>query len=740
MSSETGDICLIRRADGTAVIGTTHSLDNDPMADWSGMPKGRHDIREVVSRCLSLFPSVSREGHAQVSKEELEGLPTQGVPSISLLKEASTNTNNILMRMRDQVTAYKPPHASHLKYVRDGFDGLIDQVNKWSMAMVESSNQIDFGKAFKERFDVSDDFLATDFASSCQELSEVPEALANTLHKYTAVTWLVSLADNGSALIDSQLARSRLRFRKDDALDRAVTDKIIDKKRYLENCRTEPEAKLEVYRKQLNRLSDRVGIPQRTFEQGSYYWHDLGKYAPSYEEWRTAVDEVRTHGWSRTAEIIRGWPGHKDYNSAYIAAELKFSKKKAKRKKKKGLQTADDEQQTEATQVSLATGDSQATELAQASRVEVPEQDLDEEQSSVDYLRPNKPLNQKKHESAAGYRAVYSTHEWNVSNGSTIEKVKAWMPQEQTMAEIRQAMRSQMLEVHDMLERERQERSQRLSQRPKVAASTAASKDHGPSTVATNSKRRTAHVLSKNPTSSQVSRRYPNVLPARPSKTQDKDTATNPAFGDLSAWPTLGDQRGDIAKTSDDFTNASLSTNDCCSQLEERAEISSKRDSAGSVATGIADDAQEKSRPNKSTTMTPIGVPTRDQTRHYQEPETEDLAERDAEIVTGEDDHDPSIAAETEFTESSTQKGDTDQATADEMIGPTFLDEGLNFEGVDARSLVTAARYAQYLEDHNPGSAVSIQDIVDAMGGWDIVRDTLSGRPRSAVEQRSVPE
>ena len=656
MSDDT--LCFIRRKDGTRVIGAPTSLGDLPGTHGEGQSNTFKEAVNTLRRVMSGFPHLGMEGNTSISIDEFTEDARKGVPSMARLAEISRNTNRVLTKMREELAPYDPCSASDRRYVREGFDSLVDTTHNWVGKLGDAFGRVDSDAGMKV-FGQSDEFLKTDFMSDITDGTELHETITNVMKQYCALGWQVKFIDATKDVYDGQLTLGTLRFRQPKRLDHKAKFTLQNRKSLLDAATTSQREMFRRSQNQLNRLSDRIHVPQRTFEQGTPYWIDLGTYAPSFDEWRSAVDEVRTQGWSKIGEIIRGWPGGEDYAKTYLADPLKFSKKKKRSSRKKSVGTTlDDEGQT-------------MTEGSHA--------------AEIDALPLSEPAKGSAKDSETKLKASEAVSASAADKSTDIrpKKVTALHSESQSMDQIRDDLLKEFSRVRTLLAREDKQRehgarqkSAHLSEGTSAPSTDVMQKPSYPS--AESSTRRGKHPspysfgIGANPT--YASRRRPVVVPRGESAVEVKSQDTR-ALMDVFQWPPLGNS--ELFRTSTEAEEA-------FDEDEEEPTPANVDAFAEGGATSSADAPRQEW--------------------------TEDEP----------DDDDPHIE---------------ERFTLESIVRESDLD----IEGVDPEVISHMGRFAQFRQDQNPDSFVTVNDLVRELGGWSSIVSHLSREDgESSENERSV--
>ena len=687
--------CFIQREDGSRVLGTRRSLANHPEANYSHAPRA---VLDTLFPCLEKFPNLDQEGNVEVTRAELQSTASKGVPSMLHLRKISANTNDVLRQMKEEIGAWDPSKMEHRRFVRDIYDGLVNEVNKWEKSVCDQFAGSDQESAVD--FNLTQKFLMTDFAKEPLDEERLHKTVTNIIHQYAASAWNVTFADTLKAVLEEHKTRNALKFRTPTSTDVAFLRRKTETQLDLEEGVVASRQRLETLHRQLNHFSDRLKISQRTFEKGTHYWIDLGTHAPSFQEWRSAVDQVKSEGWSKVGDIIRSWEGGESYNATYIVEDSKPSKKKRKRSKKKkgsllgghetGSQFTGTDLLTPTTTMSLAdTGTGQVT--AEGSVAEDPaEEELGEESDQASKRPSAKSRNSgsrgknKLGPSMLGF-AVQSAG--NKAAASSEKESSSWIPEGQTMDEIRTELFKELSLVNEILEREEKEREQRVHQSLELTSVPSVSTPEPSANMPTTTRRKPrSRGKTNKASSSRPNRRQPKLIPAAQERAKEGRTSLAPPPTDISQWPTLAD----LAASS---RSAATSVSEMTETLQEQPGLDVEPEPSPNIT---PDQSVQKlsAEPSVAPTLPRITV--------------EELFAGG--ILT--DDHDEEAA-----------------------MNQYLLDEAMDLTGVDPQLALRVGRFAQHIQEQIPSSVVSVHKLVSAMNGWENISDFLEKRGKWAATE-----
>ena len=726
------DFCFLQQADGRPIVGVRSPLADGAEATFGKAPRGRNDSLEVFQKLLSRIPSPDPGNkNVLVSMEDLEADAKTGRRATRFMREAWSNTTSLLAELRQEAMAYRPANATHRKYVRDGFDRLLDELDDWEASTTAKAERVD-SDAAKALCAETDEYLATDFMGQYSEEGQLHKAVTNVLRQYHCLEWTTTFAQDMSHIFGGRTTRDEMRLK--PVLSEITRECISSLQKSLQSICDKSRPRQKEIESQVNRLSDRLGLPQRTFEKGPRYYIDLGTHAPSCEDWKQAVDNVRSQGWSKVAEAIHGWSGENQYAATYYAEDPQPSKKKSRKKKKKGgSSAADSDTNSQFTESSLGTepmsisrsSTFQATPAV--SIAEDPEEAEEEEKPSKQRrTRRETPLRKKQAKQASNRAETGTCAESSAGNDSTLthRPATARQPEGQTMDEIKAERLMEMATVTERLEREarmRRRERQRAKASSKMPSLSSASK---PSASEVTKRSGSTPFRSSAFTPGHVyksSRREPTIVPSQSDFTRNVHRSTRNVPLDVSKWPTLGGKAPQIR---------GLQHSAGTSWAEQLSRSHHSGDVRVPSSRGT-DTAQPRTPPEKMIAARDTEEGGFDDTAYHTtdealpNPHDELLQDQTAgnnEKSISYDDHTASDLQDVSHEdEERTGEGFT--------LGSLFLDEDMDFEGVDPKVLVTVARYAQHLQEQSPGSTVSMKALVESMDGWHAIGEFLAQRP-----------
>ena len=332
----------VQTKDGEEVIGSNAGVLLEAMWPLKSQIHSDYskDTRDTISKFKHLMkriPDPSAEGVTEITMAMIAANIEKKPNWMDRVTDMIINTTDTYKDMKELVQKNMPKEPKNASAVKNVFDVLLDTLQ------ADEGNILDDAVGYYKRllldFSITDDLLEQDLAQDFEEPNQIHKTVTKLIKQYVGNLWTERFIGAKGEIQQDRMTRLALHFRdfSEDEMRAAEelgrdTVQTFVMHEFVQGRRSRAQ-------RQLDKLSEDIGLPTGTFEDDPISWIPLGEYAPTAKAWKSAVNQLLSGERSSMLDILRGWgPEAAAYAASKGGTGSKRKKKKRTKKHKMGSQ------------------------------------------------------------------------------------------------------------------------------------------------------------------------------------------------------------------------------------------------------------------------------------------------------------------------------------------------------------------------------------------------------------------
>ena len=329
---------LVRLHDGTEVIGGNSGevVDKFLTLYQKSRPGMSADTRNMLKRLKDItkrLPDPSHDGVEEITLDEIESMVKKDANWMFRVSDMVYNTADVYKDLKAAIQETIPSEPKNVRSVRNMYDLLLDTLHNYEQDLL--SETFDMSQRFLGQAGITQEITVGDFTPFFDDESQIHKTITNVLRQYINDVWLERYTAAKGEIQQDRETLLALHFRDFDEEEEAGVQSLKEDKKALFKAHDEMLENVASSQSQLEYLSKKIGVPAGTFLEDPVSWIPVGDLAPTSKAFVSEVKQLVSGERTSKYEVIKGWPGGKEYLASLGLTSKKKKKKRPKNKKKK---------------------------------------------------------------------------------------------------------------------------------------------------------------------------------------------------------------------------------------------------------------------------------------------------------------------------------------------------------------------------------------------------------------------